>query len=432
MAKGNVEKDSSNRIMQKAVAQACIYRNFFLHYQTEACYKATFKIDKISRLFNALLTTSNEPSLKNGDILAQEKIIKPNQTTDSSTLTILPSENSFPQKIESFNLERLIQYDIYNDTCRLISPLSPEALHVYRFRLEEIFTNAFGEKIFRIRMIPKHKNPYAFSGYVDIVDSTWQVHAFHLSANMNYVLASFTFSIEEHFRKNENGIFVPDTCFVSGKMKTTGFKAEFQLSASFSTKLEDGIPRGNPADNPPPDEQPNQYRYGFKYLDEILTLNPVDGFKIKLGGYFDWEFKNHTVWHNSAAIGYSFAQKQVPFFVSTGYEYLPEMRAAFFVFGGKENVDFNRIYGVHPILNLMATLFVKDNYNYLYDRTRIGIEHRMEVFNGFDTKISFSYEQRTELHSKNDYSFFYQETKTYLPNIPNNPYITKQPELIES
>ncbi len=430
-AKENIEKDSANLIMQKAIAQAYNYRNLSLYFQTKTFYEATFKIDKISRLFNAILTTSDEPPLKNGNILVQEKIIKTNRIADSAELIPFLPVNSFPKKIESFELERLILYDIYSDTCRFISPLSPEALRIYQFRLEKTFSNSSGEKIFRIRVIPKHKNPYTFFGYIDIADSAWQIHTFHLSANMNYGVASFAFTIEEHFRKNENGIFLPDTCFVSGKMKTMGLKADVQIFASFSIEPENGISRKDPENNQFPDEPQNRYRYGFKYLDEILTLNPVDGFKVKLGGYFDWEFKNQTVWHNSATVGYSFAQKQVPFFVSTGYEYLPEKRAAFFVFGGKENVDFNCIYGVHPVLNLMATLFVKDNYNYLYDRTHVGIEHRMEIFNGFDTKVSFSYERRAELYNKNDYSFFYRKTKLYPPNIPANPYVSNTPELIE-
>jgi hypothetical protein len=442
-----VEKDSTDMVMKKAIAQAAENRMYSNENQTKIYYKETIHIQKVSGLFNKLLTSKDEPPLKKGDILIYETTIQHDGIADSSMQTVLSSEGSFPQKIKSFDLERLTEYDIYNDSCNFISPLSSITLQVYRFHLEKIFQNSFGEKTFRIQVIPKHKNPYAFSGYIDILDSVFQVHAFSLSAKMNYGVASFSFTIKKEFGKSESNISA-DTCDVDGKMKTAGFKADINLSAYFLNNYKQSKDTTYLISEKPDKSQglsnseiinsidsihlkQKHFSYGFKYLDEILTLNPVDGFKIKLGGYFNWEFKNQTVWHNSAAVGYSFSQKQIPFFVSTGYEYLPQKKASVFLSGGRENTDFNAVYGVHPILNLMATLFVKENYNYLYGRTHVGIEHKIEAFNGFDTRVSFSYEQRTELHNKNDYSFFYRKTKSYPPNIPNNQYVIDKPEFIK-
>ena len=227
------KKDSTNVIMQKAIVKAKDCKNFS-DYQTETYYKAILNIHKISRLFNNLLTEKDELPLKNGDRLVQEIITKKDFTTDSFVQTILSSASSFPATIEDFDLERLALYDIYDDSCNFISPLSPIALNVYRYRLENTFDDFYGEKIFRIQVIPKHKNQYAFWGYIDIADSTWQVHHFNLSARINYGVASFSFTIEKHFGEIEHGIRMPETCHVFGEMKTAGFKANIQLFASFT------------------------------------------------------------------------------------------------------------------------------------------------------------------------------------------------------
>ena len=432
IVKDNHPVDSAKIIMRKAITQVKKNQHPFSQYQTEIYCKTTFNIHKISKLFNSLLTSKEEAPLKSGDILVREEISKTayqeesnsaNYVVNQPTQTVLSFTSSFPEKIENFDLERLALYDIYNDTCHFISPLSQVGSETYYYSLEKVYHNSFGKNIFHIHIIPKHKNPYAFSGYVDIMDSTWQVCKFDLSATMNYGVGSFSFTIKKYFGEIENSVRI-DSCFVTGKMKTAGFKADIQLFTLFTN---DGIPKEY---NSVTTLQPKRFSFGFMYLDEILTLNPVDGFKVILGGHFDWTFKNQTVWHNSAKIGYAFTSKQISFFVSTGYEYLPKKNATFSIFGGRESADFNALYGVHPVLNLMATLFVKDNYNYMYDRTHIGIEHQIEAFNGFDTRVSFSYEQRKELFNKNDYSFFYRETKSYLPNIPDNPYIANQSELI--
>ncbi|MDL2254810.1 DUF5686 family protein, partial [Bacteroidales bacterium OttesenSCG-928-J16] len=172
--------------------------------------------------------------------------------------------------------------------------------------------------------------------------------------------------------------------------------------------------------------------WGVDLFASSFSFNPVDGVKIKANGYLNKRFKDTSLLHNSLTIGYSFNQKHVVFSAASWYDYYPEKRASFGVSGGQETFDFNRHYGVQPLVNTISTLFFKENYLKMYQRSYVRLYHNIEAFNGFDTKVSFEYEWRKQLHNTTDYSFFYRDSKEYEENTPNNAYVEADPSYLNS
>jgi hypothetical protein len=102
---------------------------------------------------------------------------------------------------------------------------------------------------------------------------------------------------------------------------------------------------------------------------------------------------------------------------------LPEKRASFTVFGGQESSDFNISNGVHPFVNSVSSLFFKESFINSYQRSHCGIRHSIEIFNGFDVRISGLYEWRKQLFNTTEYSFFYRDSRHYRLNEPDNHYL---------
>lgn len=549
------KEDPAYAIMRKAIAKAPYHRRQFDFYKAEVYSKATLEIQEIPEFLAKQIEKSGDKSLNPGDIYTRESISEVRYSQDSLRQRVLSVRSTFPEEIETGDLDRFNLMNIYARTGGFVSPLSAESLAVYRFRLENSSYDKYGKRIYHIQVIPKNNNPYAFTGYLDIVDSTWHVHYFSLSAGMDLSIVSMNFTIKQNFGELEENIWVPFTSYLDQTVGMLGFKANIKQSSSIqygnyllrentevkktieemreksvsqsvkSQKLDRKIEdiytkeqlnnrdvlklislleskekedrKNNSGTEKKADELEikrrnynitvdrdaytrdsvywnehrrvpltekekhsyalkeadtvrknklsalrnidtllvagnNRLQYGFKGIQEILTFNPVDGIKLKLGGRLNWKFKDSTIWYNSLILGGAFKRKAFVFRAETGYEYYPEKRAAIFLSGGKDSRDFNTHGGIHPYVNLLSTLFFRRNYVHVYDQAYLQLVHHIEPFNGFDTRVSFSYEWRGALSNNSNYSFFYRKSREYPPNIPGNRYIEQNPGLLDN
>lgn len=62
-----------------------------------------------------------------------------------------------------------------------VSPVADNALHYYKYHLAGAFTED-GHIINKIQVIPKRKHEPLFSGYINIMDSSWRIHSLDLMA----------------------------------------------------------------------------------------------------------------------------------------------------------------------------------------------------------------------------------------------------------
>ena len=543
-------KDPALNIMRKAIAKAPYYRNRFSNYRYKVYSKASLKVDKLSKLFEKMLEKEGIPIKKNG-LYVRENINEVTYNGSTYQQKILSTRSSFPKELND-GLDYFGMYNIYSKSGRYISPLSPEALAAYRFQLINISYNDYGKRMYHIKFSPKNSNPYAFTGSINIVDSSWHVHYFELTGKMDYGVAANQFTIKENFEELEKDVWMPSTYYLTQSMSALGAKGTIQLSASIKyqqytlrnpktipttespkkaaapvpkkvekisqkiekivekeklnnqdvlkmvsliekqsteeakadtsrnkvneleikrrhtitmdslAQLKDSVYWEDNREIPLTEEEEESYVqkqvedsiakehpvqttkkwfnfnkdttlfFGINTLNELFGYNPVDGVKLKLSGYVNKKLKDETVLSNHIGVGYSFLQKQFIFSANIKYTYYPKKLASIALFGGNNSFDFNHQGGVGPLVNSLDVLFFKRNSINVYRDTYLGLEHKIEAFNGFDTRIAFSYGQKKELHNMTDYAFFYQKKRTFAPNIPDNPYVALSPELVHS
>ena len=540
-------EDPAYAIMRRAIAKAPYHRKQFESYHVDNYSKATLFIDHIPKSIKRLAGIGGEDfPFKTGDVYTLESISKISYEKDSLFHRIISVKTSFPKGIEGLEtLDEFELYDIYGQTGSFVSPLSPQALSAYRFRMDSYTPDDYGQLVYHIRVIPKNNNPFAFSGYIDIVDSTWHVHYYDLSATTKMNVVSLRFNIKQNFGEVEKNIWAPISYYLSMNFEAMGIKFRTNLSASRqytdyklnkrnyvifennktttepmptglvisekSKRLEDKMMqiyqkdeisnrealkiislleekakedaknnpietiktleiRGNQkitidsmaylrdsdywnenrkmllseaeqesyekkriadslSENKIQKEgnirsfQTRNLRFGFDSFPEMISFNAVDGCKLRFGGYIEKKMKDSTVWYNTLMAGYSFNLGHAIFGLSSRYIYYPEKRASFTVFGGQESSDFNITNGTHSFVNTISSLFFKESYINLYQRSHCGIRHSIEVFNGFEARIGGLYEWRKQLRNTTEYSFFYRQSREYRPNEPDNPYL---------
>lgn len=68
-----------------------------------------------------------------------------------------------------------------------ISPIANHALHYYRYHLAGTFTED-GNRVYKIQVQPKRRHEPLFSGYINILDSSWRIHSLDLKATREQAL----------------------------------------------------------------------------------------------------------------------------------------------------------------------------------------------------------------------------------------------------
>ncbi|WP_053977602.1 DUF5686 and carboxypeptidase regulatory-like domain-containing protein [Mangrovimonas xylaniphaga] len=125
-------------------------------------------------------------STRSGIIYLSETVSKidylyPNKLKE----TIIASKVSGDDNGFSFNTAMDANFNFYNNTIDLenplISPIAEYAFNYYRYTLEGIFYDDFGNLINKIKVTPKRKNDRVFEGHMYIVEDQWTIYALELT-----------------------------------------------------------------------------------------------------------------------------------------------------------------------------------------------------------------------------------------------------------
>ena len=85
----------------------------------------------------------------------------------------------------SYNNARAAEFDFYQNylpfEVNAISPIADYAFSYYNYELENAFNDKSGHLINKIKVIPKRESEPAMTGYIYIVDNTWEIYAVNLS-----------------------------------------------------------------------------------------------------------------------------------------------------------------------------------------------------------------------------------------------------------
>ncbi|MCV9386374.1 DUF5686 and carboxypeptidase regulatory-like domain-containing protein [Reichenbachiella ulvae] len=165
----------------------------------------------------------------------------------------------------------------------------------------------------------------------------------------------------------------------------------------------------------------SQFYLSFPSLIRTLQYNTIEGLVVnlrtRLTRYDDHNVKNHF----TPEIRYGFSSERL--YGQAFYEQkLNHQKFQAFTIGAGHFIRQFNSNGIPPFINSMETLLNRRNYMKAYERTFVGLEYQQEIINGFFIRPQLVYSQRSPLSNQIDYSFFYQDTREFSSNVPENIY----------
>lgn len=225
-------EDPAYRIMRKAIAYAPYHRYQIKEYTSEAYIKGSLTIDKIPGIFKRAMQV-NESDFDFNNIIGKPLMMESKSeisfvSPETYTQNVIALKSSIP---EEFNVEKglsIMTSSIYNaELGGRVSPLSPGAFKAYAFKLEN--SDYQPDKIIhKIKVMPRKKNPNLFSGYLYILEDTWNVYIADLVASE----MGTTISYRINYHQVKPAVYLPTTYDMSVKINTMGVKGGGQYYAS--------------------------------------------------------------------------------------------------------------------------------------------------------------------------------------------------------
>ena len=168
----------------------------------------------------------------------------------------------------------------------------------------------------------------------------------------------------------------------------------------------------------------NSHKNWSARYDGILQLpgyNTVQGWNFNTG--FSYTKRNpdeRTYKSFGVKMNYGIAEDRLRASAYFSTRFNNQTNAIFTASAGNEIVQFNQSPAIPEIVNMVSTLFFKDNYAKLYDKTFAKINYQQEVSNGLTMFGSAEYSRRKSLSNNTDYVLI-KDNKEFTSNNPLFP-----------
>jgi hypothetical protein len=170
----------------------------------------------------------------------------------------------------------------------------------------------------------------------------------------------------------------------------------------------------------------NSYRktsFNYKGLLNFSSLgyNTVQGWNFDSGFSFSQYNEEKGRYTNiSTTFNYGFAEDRLRVTGNFRHRFNSSNYATLIVSGGSVAEQFNPSPPISNIVNSVATLFFKENYMKLYDKTFARAQYSQEIFTGLNMYGAVEYSRRKQLFNNTDYVLI-KDNKDYTSNNPLAP-----------
>ncbi|MFC2103856.1 DUF5686 and carboxypeptidase regulatory-like domain-containing protein [Bacteroidota bacterium] len=165
-------------------------------------------------------------------------------------------------------------------------------------------------------------------------------------------------------------------------------------------------------------EGKHEFDFGGIVDFEHIDYNTVEGLKYGMEYAYSYSSDNGKYFSIGHDIDYAFGRERMTNDFSITYRYNGLKRGYLYLDGGRKTSDFDSKTGISKGLNLITTLFLKENYLKLYQKDYFSIAHRIDILNGMDFYAGFEYAQRKELTNHADFYFYNPFKNDFTTNIP--------------
>lgn len=224
-------EDPAYRIMRRAIAYAPFYRNQIETYRSDTYTKGNFRLDKIPRIFRALSKVNNQKvdikSLIGKTFVMESDNEITFKAPDTYTQRVKAAKSSIPKEFDmDEQVFRVVTSNIYT-----MNFLSPGAFRYYSFKLEDV-EYSDTRVVNKIRVIPRRKNSELYSGYIYILENTWNVYAADLSSTEMGTAMRY----RSTFHEVKPSVYLPTTYDMSVDINTMGVKGNGRYFVSIAYK----------------------------------------------------------------------------------------------------------------------------------------------------------------------------------------------------
>lgn len=168
----------------------------------------------------------------------------------------------------------------------------------------------------------------------------------------------------------------------------------------------------------------NSYKkWSINYNGPLLntSFNTVQGWNTSIGlSFFKRNEDKNTYYQFGSNLAYGLSDET---FRPTGYftaKLDNKSKSYLTLFGGNTVSQFNREEPISKLVNMVSTLFFKDNYMKLYEKNFISAGFSREIVNGLNMSAAIEYTERKPLFNTTDYTLI-KNDDLYTSNNPLLP-----------
>lgn len=171
-----------------------------------------------------------------------------------------------------------------------------------------------------------------------------------------------------------------------------------------------------------------QYKNSFKntsfnYTSPLLSVrfNTVQGYTVTSGlSYTKRNPDDRTYTEYKTNFNYGFAEEKLRINGSFSKRLNNQNNAFLGIYGGSAVSQFNDRNPISDFVNTISTLFFKDNYIKLYQKSFVKAAYSQEVVNGFFVTTNIEYSERKPLFNNTEYTVL-KNDNSYTSNNPLAP-----------
>lgn len=158
--------------------------------------------------------------------------------------------------------------------------------------------------------------------------------------------------------------------------------------------------------------------HGGLYGLSGLEFNTVDGFTYSQSLRLSHSAADGNRFQVSNRTSWAFARRRMLSISDMEYIYDPFRRASLKISGGRVSSDFHAEQGIPPMFNTITSLYFKQNFMKLHERSFLRMDHRIDIVNGLIFRTGAEYAQRIRLYNNTGYSITNPYGRIYTLNMP--------------
>ncbi len=237
-------EDPAYAVIRKAQAQRKYYRELLRSYRCKSYIKATHRFLSAPQKvlgyevgdMGGVLDTMGR-----GIFYLSESVSEIYYQRPKIKEVMISSRVSGDPGGYSFNRAGVTELNFYDNVIRIgrdmVSPIAAGAMSYYRYQLEGVDYDAAGRMINKIKLTPKNSASPCFSGYIYIVEGSWNIHSLDLVTDAH----AMKLPILDSLRIQQQYISIPTTEYwvvmnqnIQFDFDVMGFRGKGSYAGSFS------------------------------------------------------------------------------------------------------------------------------------------------------------------------------------------------------